>query len=1489
MENIKETIAKLEKGLDNPYIADDIKVKISEKIAELKSELEPKTAPTPEPIAVVETKVEPTIDDLTKRLAIVTQMAKKDPALKARVKIIENMIEKLKNKESDFDKEVTDFIQYVKSFYGKNGVYAKDYNGGFTQDQIEEAVVAYINDVNTNWGGGDSVDRELVRDKFLAPITTTQNITETIGYKIIKTLGGFGDGLSDEKAILDSYSDIIPQLTKAATEPVDKEEVKKLIIKFTKDPNVSSDLEILRKHKVLDLGSENKPAAEPIKELYLKEIAEKTALRKEAIQNFATANGLTNDNMLDLIQGLGSKIITPIDLSTAISGTKGNAYEVNILNWLKNKPATEKLYYTQNNIGKAKYVVNYHDGVKTHKDGGAFYDIKIFKNKKDFENFIKKLESEGYKEKYEKGGETDIQTNSRMYNFLKDDLEKLEKAINEDDKEQVETFFSYWNHHLDKLRTETNDRMYNFLKDDLEKLETAINEDDKEETERFFSYWNHHLESLKMEKGGEINELKVSDLKKGDLLKKKGSALEVEVLEVGNDWRSGHDYALIETPFGEPTTYINVSGFVLSDGSPKPQFEQGGEAPIKLNGYRVDFYSQQESGNKPFNIVSNGQFKSMVLVTDGVKGDSSSILSNEPYLKLQTKNVMGREYVSVVPVNILDNAWKMFGGTFVWSSDSRFRQDVSEKPLPLHDRVEMEQGGEVDSMYLSDYEQSSNEEIAKDASDILDWIFSQNWSDNNKELQIERNAKIVEFEKKHNVKVNRGNMENGGEITSDYHIFEGYDHFKNQPIFRVESSADSDNEYVGEWHNNRPDAQTELDGLIGKKESVNYEVFIDEGDEGTRTIADFENEKDAKNFIYEYGLKHPNKKLGIDTITSDYMEKGGAVKTVSVKSITDKYTYMKDRLKGIKGNVDIVIVDRDTSGMRGNQDPYMMEIHQNGKKIADYGTVPSKTFAKGGEVNNYPNATEKSLKEIKLLLSKGYDIDFYSNKYSDLVFSTPDEKEVIFATQGSKNGEYAVAYLYQDEDSGEMSISIDLLKEISDKFKNEPVKLFTNAGVDLHSSKKGKYKNVEVIKVGIDKFEKGGEVIETIDINPKNFTLNQIKDLVPDVQIARITKGTYLDNASEREQVYPKNHSNIVKWRNTNLTISDYGIIEVNKGSENFYFDMVVYLADDKNDSQTYTVQLFTKDNILGLKKLASTFIQKMKNGGEVINFEGIRFFIDSTKSTDGDTLFGGYIDINNRVIKYFPYFHYSKKEVESAMKKYLSTIRSASYAGNRGRESQKYPYLVFYNDGSEQKEVFETAAVAQKFASVLERIIVTNKPKLENGGETFSIDFTKQKEDIINFHLLPKEVQDLIKNTPTIRSSGFRELHGLDGRKLLWSASGSWWSKEDAKKHKKYKSYLREGFELESIGAGSGNLQWSEGKPVTYDKFAKGGSTWIQKATKEMEKKGTKGLFTERAEARGLTAVEFAKKVLDNPKRYTQTIQKEAQFVKNTNPELFN
>ena len=57
-----------------------------------------------------------------------------------------------------------------------------------------------------------------------------------------------------------------------------------------------------------------------------------------------------------------------------------------------------KEYHWTTNIGKSKYVVNFHDGVKTHKDGSEFYDTRIFKNRPAMESFIQELERKGYKE-----------------------------------------------------------------------------------------------------------------------------------------------------------------------------------------------------------------------------------------------------------------------------------------------------------------------------------------------------------------------------------------------------------------------------------------------------------------------------------------------------------------------------------------------------------------------------------------------------------------------------------------------------------------------------------------------------------------------------------------------------------------------------------------------------------------------------------------------------------------------------------------------------------------------------------------------------------------------------------------------------------------------------------------------------------------------------------------------------------------------------------
>jgi len=71
---------------------------------------------------------------------------------------------------------------------------------------------------------------------------------------------------------------------------------------------------------------------------------------------------------------------------------------------------------------------------------------------------------------------------------------------------------------------------------------------------------------------------------------------------------------------------------------------------------------------------------------------------------------------------------------------------------------------------------------------------------------------------------------------------------------------------------------------------------------------------------------------------------------------------------------------------------------------------------------------------------------------------------------------------------------------------------------------------------------------------------------------------------------------------------------------------------------------------------------------------------------------------------------------------------------------------------------------------------------------------------------------------------------------------------------------------------------------------FDKGGGVdnWIQTADKQMEKKGTVGLFTRKAKTHGKTPVEYAKVVLANPKKHSLKTRRQAQFVKNTNPEKF-
>jgi hypothetical protein len=55
-----------------------------------------------------------------------------------------------------------------------------------------------------------------------------------------------------------------------------------------------------------------------------------------------------------------------------------------------------KLFNIQYNVGKCKFLVNYHNGISKHKDGSDFFDIATFSNKEKFEVFKTSLLTKGF-------------------------------------------------------------------------------------------------------------------------------------------------------------------------------------------------------------------------------------------------------------------------------------------------------------------------------------------------------------------------------------------------------------------------------------------------------------------------------------------------------------------------------------------------------------------------------------------------------------------------------------------------------------------------------------------------------------------------------------------------------------------------------------------------------------------------------------------------------------------------------------------------------------------------------------------------------------------------------------------------------------------------------------------------------------------------------------------------------------------------------------
>ena len=205
-----------------------------------------------------------------------------------------------------------------------------------------------------DFGSGIATKKEL--SNFLSNKFTQDVMSDTYGIpagtlvKRVRGLMKFAEGVNE----MDPHYPVVSN---------DEEEVDES--KFAKKPEVTPK-------QLLKIQNDVRKVNRKIKVYISKHPVDKGKL------NIELGHGHDNDAEIDKIYGILKK-----HTGSWRTGTMFNE--------------GQKRYNQKDGVGKSKYVISYHDGKKKHKDGSDFFDIQIFKNKKDLAKFVNALHKGGYK------------------------------------------------------------------------------------------------------------------------------------------------------------------------------------------------------------------------------------------------------------------------------------------------------------------------------------------------------------------------------------------------------------------------------------------------------------------------------------------------------------------------------------------------------------------------------------------------------------------------------------------------------------------------------------------------------------------------------------------------------------------------------------------------------------------------------------------------------------------------------------------------------------------------------------------------------------------------------------------------------------------------------------------------------------------------------------------------------------------------------------
>lgn len=147
-----------------------------------------------------------------------------------------------------------------------------------------------------------------------------------------------------------------------------------------------------------------------------------------------------------------------------------------------------KRYYIQYNVGKVRYLVNYHNGIAKHDDGSDFFDMAAISNKVKLKTFIDSLVCKGYKEAMSNNIELNliykqIVNNSFYYPIIKHNYKELSQESTNKPSEWEDKKYAFILKYCLKRADETIELI--IYSDSLEELNT--------EAIKFKSWYNYPL------------------------------------------------------------------------------------------------------------------------------------------------------------------------------------------------------------------------------------------------------------------------------------------------------------------------------------------------------------------------------------------------------------------------------------------------------------------------------------------------------------------------------------------------------------------------------------------------------------------------------------------------------------------------------------------------------------------------------------------------------------------------------------------------------------------------------------------------------------------------------------------------------------------------------------------------------------------------------------------------------------------------------------